>query len=112
MAINNHLPWVLSSFNKQAQIAEGQTQQHVIEVNYYSLPRRSSCKLVSRYLLKCSVLPAPSSAVRNQLADCDWKAENLRDLFSSSHSSVENKSSDSNKADRVIERKGLRRSLC
>lgn len=47
MVIKNHLPWVLSSLNKQAQEAEGQTQQRVIEVNYYSLPGRSSCKLVS-----------------------------------------------------------------
>lgn len=79
MAIKNLLPWVLSSFNKQAPIAEGQ------RVNYYYLPGRSSCKLASRSWLKYNVLPAPTSAVRNQLAGWDWKAENLKNVFSSCH---------------------------
>lgn len=76
MVINNHLPRVLSSFSERAQRAKGQTQQYAIEVNCNSFPGRSSCKLVSTYLLKSDVLPAPS-AVRNQLTVCDWKAENF-----------------------------------
>lgn len=79
MAINNRLPWVLSSFNKQAQITEIQTQQHVTEVNYYSLPGRSSRKLVSTFLIKTVFCRLFFSAVRNELVECDWKAENFKE---------------------------------
>lgn len=74
MVINNHLPRVLSSFSERAQRAQGQMQQHAIEVN---------CNLsLEGHLAACFYIfieerCSSSSAVRNQLTVCDWKAENF-----------------------------------